>query len=125
MMPAKAPRVMLQNFDRIVLVRVMDASNRIAAMISPEKFHAGSRRSTKRELNLKSEVRNPSSERNPKPEARKRPFPCPFTAHLFRRAAETPFRPSDFGLLSGFGNSDFGIQFETWATNDFADEIDR
>jgi hypothetical protein len=35
-------RVTLQDFDRIVRVRVMDASNRMAAMTSPEEFRASS-----------------------------------------------------------------------------------
>jgi len=37
---AEPRHVMLQNFDRIVLARIMDASNRIAAMTSPETFRA-------------------------------------------------------------------------------------
>ena len=39
---AETRRAILQDFDRIVLARIMDASNRIAAMTSPEEFRARS-----------------------------------------------------------------------------------
>ena len=62
----------------------------------------------------KSDIRNPSSERNlnPKTEGlgRRRPQRNTFHGKWGQHISTLGFRASHFGLLSGFEDSDFGIQ---------------
>ncbi len=53
----------------------------------------------------KSEIRKKSEARSPKPRCA-----TAVLVALFLARGDSRFRPSDFGLLSDFGNSDFGIR---------------